>query len=279
MKILVVGEIHPEALALLEEKAELIKVSDEEFTSADKYDVEAIVLRTYTVLQKEQLAKLPHLKYVISCSVGFDNINMDALNERSIEFIRVSGTNSNSVAEHTMFLLLSLLRQDPRKPPLELKGKTVGIVGLGHIGKVVATKLQGFDSKIIAFDVIEQDPKLLKELKVEMKPFDKVVSESDIITVHVPLNEHTKHLINNDAFTKMKQNIFLINTSRVEVVDETALIQNQQKLRGIALDVFSDQLKSQLTTYHILTNHQGAQGENSLRNMCVKPVEVFLQKL
>ena len=279
MKILVVGAIHQDALALLDGKAELTKVNDEEFTQAERFDAEVIILRTYTQLQREQLAKLPHLKYVVSCSVGFDNIDMPALEERNIEFIRISGSNSNSVAEHTLYLLLSLLREDTQRPPMELHEKTVGIIGLGHVGKVVAAKLRGFGAKVIAFDVIEQDPAVLEELQVKMKSFDEVITESDIITVHVPLNKHTEHLINNDAFAKMKQNVFFINTSRAEVVDESALLQHQQKMRGIALDVFSEELESELTTHHILTDHQGAQGEDSFRNMCVKPVEEFLKKL
>ena len=278
MKTLLIGDIEPEALKKLEQNTELTKTSNEEFY-ANKYDVEAVVLRTFTQLQTEQLNNLPNLKSVVSCSVGLDNINLNELKERNIELIHTPGSNANSVAEHTLHLIIALLRQDPKTPVAELKNKTIGIVGLGHIGKIVARKLKGFEANVIAFDVIEQDPEVLKELNVQMKTFDEVTQQADILTIHVPLNKHTENLINSNVFANMKTNSFFINTSRAEVIEEASLIQHQSKFRGIALDVYSDNLKQQLTNHTILTDHIASQGEDSFRNMCLLPIEEFLKRI
>jgi len=269
MKTLIIGTIHPDAKKLLENPEQ-----QEEITRSD---AEVLIIRTYTTLGKEELNLLPNLKYVISCSVGINNIDLDELKLRNIELIHTPGTNANSVAEHTMYLILSLLREDAQ-PYSELKGKTVGIIGLGYIGKVVAKKLIGFECNVIAFDVIEQDEELLKELHVAMKSFDEVIKQADVLSIHVPLNKHTKHLINEDTFTKMKQGVFFVNASRAEVVDEEALVRfsNQGKFRGVGLDVCSKTANFD-GKHVIITDHCGAQGEDSYKNQCVAPIELFLK--
>ncbi len=274
MKTLLIGTLQKDVEALLSEKTELTKTNNEEFSQGTFPEIEAVVLRTYTELKKEQLNKLPKLKYVVSCSVGINNLDLEELKLRNIELIHCPGTNANSVAEHTLYMILSLLRR--KKPFAELKGKTVGIVGLGHIGKLVAKKLKGFEAKVIAFDVIEQDPEILKELQVEMKSFYEVLSTSELVTIHVPLNKHTTHLINKEAFAKMKDNIFFVNTSRAEVIDEEGLLENYQRFRGVALDVYSDNLQLEGA---LLTEHVAAQGEDSFKRMCLEPVEILLDKL
>ena len=165
-----------------------------------------------------------------------------------------------------------------KKPFPELKGKTVGIVGFGNIGKIVAKKLKGFECNIIAFDVIEQDPEVLKELNVTIRPMEDVAKESDIITIHVPLNKYTKHLINEEFFNNMKPNSFFINTSREEIIDEDALIKHKDKFRDIGLDVFSEKVKNNLPEA-LLTYHVAAQGEDSFKKMCLDPVKKFLDKV
>ncbi len=276
MNTLLVGEIHPAARELLQKSVALEEVTTEQFLNGHFPGIEAIVLRTYTPLKEKELDKLPALRFVVSCSVGLDNIDVNLLQKRGITLIHCPGSNANSVAEHTIYLLFSLLRKE--KPFYELKGKTVGIVGLGFIGKLVARKLKGCECRVIAFDVIEQDKVVLKELQVEMKPFDEVV-KADIVTIHVPLNSHTEKLITEKVFAMMKENAFFINTSRAEVIDEDGLLEHQEKFRGIALDVFSERLKGELKGNIILTDHVAAQGEDSFREMCVQPVTLFLEKI
>lgn len=290
---LLVGEIHRDALKILEDNTRVTKINTETFLRAGKFpDVEAIVLRTFTPLKKAELDKLPQLKEVVICSVGTDNLDLELLKQRNIHLIHIPGTNANSVAEHTLYLLLSLLREDSKKPFAELKGKTVGIIGLGAIGKLVAKKLVGFEARLFAFDVIEQDLAVLKDLRVEMKDYDSVLKEADIVTIHVPLNKYTEKLVTVNSFAKMKKNCFFVNTSRAEVIDEIALLQayRDSKFRGIALDVCSPQLKDELLKESldsnnlmkknvIITDHCAAQGEDSFREQCLKPVEEFVKFL
>ena len=265
MKTLLVGDIDTYAHNLLEAKTQLTKITNEEFTSTTSFpEFQAIVLRTYTTLKKEDLDKLPLLKFVVSCSVGINNLDVEELKLRNIELVHCPGTNANSVAEHTLYLLLSTLREDTKKPYAELKGKTMGIIGLGYIGKLVAQKLLGFDLKVIAFDVIKQDQAVLEKLNVTMEDFETV------FTIHVPLNKHTANLVNKSAFEKMKQGSFFINTSREEVINEGDLITffNQGKFRGIDLDVCSAEFTSKINKGNVIvTDHVAAQGEDSFKNM------------
>jgi len=277
MKALLIGEIHAEADKELQEKTELQRTTilDQEMYPG----IEAVILRVYTRFKTEEMKKFPDLKYLVTCSVGIDNLDLNTLKERGIELIHCPGSNANSVAEHTLYFILSLLREDVKKPYAELKGKTVGIIGLGHIGKLVARKLRGFEVRTLAFDVIPQSAELLQELKVEIREMDEVLQEADIVTIHVPYNRHTEKLINEDKLSKMKEGSFFINTSREEVVDNEALIKLQGKFRGIALDLYNDELQEKLNKHILLTDHVGAQGEDSYRKMCVDPIKEFLGRL
>ncbi|MBS3169382.1 hypothetical protein J4210_02765 [Candidatus Woesearchaeota archaeon] len=281
MNTLLVGEIHLSAEELLGKNTQLLKITNEQFLQTKSFpDVQAVVLRTFTPLKTAELQKFPELRYVVACSVGTDNLDLGALKQRNIQLVHCPGTNANSVAEHTLYLMLSLLREDAQKPYAELKNKTVGLIGFGAIGKLVAKKLQGFQARLIAFDVIEQDPKVLTELGVEMKDYDTVLREADLLTIHVPLNRHTEKMITSTSFERMKWNCFLINTSRAEVVHEEDLLQEYRdgRFRGIALDVCSPQLKEKMNKGNVLiTDHCAAQGEDSFREQCIKPVEEFVR--
>ncbi len=283
MKTLLVGQIHPDACTLLAANTTLIEYTQEQFNCTRPLDIKAIALRTFTSLQKRQLDLLPHLQYVISCSVGTDNIDLEELKRRNITLIHCAGTNANSVAEHALYLLYSILREDSHKPYAELKNKTVGLIGFGYIGKLVAKKLKGCDCNIIAFDVIDQDLAVLRELNVTMKSFEEVLSTSDIISIHVPYNKHTEKLINEKALSLIKPNAFFINTSRAEVIDEEALINCADKFRGIGLDVYSENFKEKMVQVIcnncLFTPHVAAQGEDSFREQCLRPVEEFVKRL
>lgn len=289
-RVLLVGDNHLDGIKILKEKTELIEISYEDFedflNDEQSQKIQAIILRTYTELKKEQLDKLPNLKYIVSCSVGINNLDMEEIKEKQIKLIHHPGSNSNSVAEHTLHFILGLLRLT--KPPFdELKGKTVGIIGLGYIGKLVAQKLIGFECNTIAFDVIQQDKNLLDKLKVKIHDFDYVIENSDILTIHVPLNKHTENLINNDVFNKMKDKVYFVNTSRDKVVDTKSLIKNieNNKFSGVALDVYDDDFENALIQLKksgrniIMSDHTAAQGKESFRNMCLLPIKEFLEEI
>ncbi len=286
MEILVVGDIHQDAVKKLLSIGKVHHVSREHYLHQTLFNnIDTLVVRTFSPVQAVDLAKFPQLQYVVSCSVGIDNIDLAQLKKRNITLVNCTATNANSVAEHTLYLLFALLRQDPQKPFLELKGKIVGICGFGAIGKIVAQKLQGFEAKVIAYDVVPQDEKVLKELNVTMVDLDTLLFSSDIISIHVPLFPQTREMINTHCFSKIKKNTFFINTSRAEVIDEAAFADAARKglFRGIGLDVYSEQLKAELTISLckniITTPHLAAQGEDSFREQCVKPVEELAKKL
>lgn len=282
---LIIGEIHMNAKQLLSEKTLVTEITEEDFKNKyELLDTQIVVIRAFTKIGKEELDKLPDLTHLVSCSVGIDNIETDLLKQRGIELIHIQGTNANSVAEHTLYLILSLIRN--KKPPFfELKNKTIGIVGFGNIGKILAKKLLGFDVKVIAYDVIKQDEEILNELGVEMKDMKYIGSKSDIITIHVPLNKHTENMINEEFFQNMKQGSFFVNTSRAEIIDEESLLKNIKsgKFRGLGLDVCSLTLKKQLSDLKeyniILTEHVAAQGEDSFREMCLIPVKELIKRI
>ena len=285
MRTLLIGDIHPEAEKLLRQNTQLTKIKREdfpEFTDSKNNDkkIESIVLRTFTQLTAKELDKFTVLRYVVSCSTGLNNLDLDEIKKRNIQLIHFPGANANGVAEHILFFILSLMRKISDDEFIELKGKTIGIIGFGAIGKLVAKKLLGFEADVIAFDVIEQDQKLIDELSVTMKSFDEVVRESDILTVQVPLNKYTQHLINADVFTKMKQGSSFVSIARPEVADENTLLNyyNSGKFKAIALDDCTeklDQIKGQKNV--LITNHIAGKGDNSFREMCLQPVKKLIE--
>ncbi len=285
MKTLVIGQIHPEALALLKNRVSVISMSQAEFDVVDTMDCEVVVFRTFNPMHKTQLDKMPRLKYAILCSVGMDNLDAFEMKRRGIELIVVPGTNANSVAEHVLYLLFALLRQDPKRPFAELRGKTVGICGFGAVGKLVARKLKEFECRVVAYDVVVQDPAVVLELGVTMVSFEEIFSQCDIVSLHVPFMKETQGLVGEKAFSLMKSGSFLINTSRAEIVDEHALLSSLHRFRGVGLDVYSEVLAvglkngSAVLSHVILTPHVAAQGEDSFRAQCVRPVEEFLKKI
>ncbi len=283
MNTLLIGEIHPDAKLLLEQNTTLTKITNDHFLQTSSFpEIEAVILRTFTPLKAVELQKLPKLKYVVICSVGTDNLDLELLKQKNIHLVHCPGTNANSVAEHTLYLILSLLREDSKKPYAELKGKTVGVLGFGAIGKLVAKKLQGFDANVLAFDVIPQDPEIVKQLHTTMVDQETLLKQAEIITVHVPLNKYTEKMVNKNCFTLIRKNSFFINTSRAEVIDEQALINEWKngKFRGVGVDVCSPQFASQMGKGNlIITDHCAAQGEDSFREQCLKPVEEFVKKI
>ena len=283
MKVLVIGNIHTEALKLLSSQYDLSIISSEQFLSSSSFDCEVVVFRTFTPMFSPELDKMPNLRFAVLCSVGTDNVDAIEMKKRGIELIFVPGTNANSVAEHTLYLILSLLREDVRSPFAELKNKTVGICGFGAIGKLVATKLKGFGCHVLAFDVIPQDPVVVGDLGVVMVSFEDIFSKSDIISIHVPYMKQTEKLVNDSAFRLIKNGAFFVNTSRAEVIDDEALLVHAPRFRGVGVDVYSTMLEEGLRRGTckniILTPHIAAQGEESFRAQCIRPIEEFLKKM
>lgn len=196
----------------------------------------------------------PKLKVVAKFGVGTDNIDKESAKKHGIKVINAPGINSNAVSELAIGMIIDLLRSITalnrsllqgewvRFVGEDLRGKTVGLLGFGAVARMVAKKLFCFDVKVLATDLMP-DFGYAKKYNVEIVNPQEVYERSDIISIHIPITKETYHCINDEAFSKMKHGVFLINTARGAIVDTNALIRalESRKVAGAALDVFEDE--------------------------------------
>ena len=210
-----------------------------------------------------ELARLcPRLRLVQTTSAGYDGIDVASLNRMGIQVANNYGGNAPAVAEHTIGLMVSVVRKlvlqfestrsgdwygtigrEEWTRPYEIAGKTVGIVGMGHIGRQVARRLQGWDCSIVYYDPINPPAQLVEQLSLRALSMDELLRESDIVTLHTMLNAQTRGLIGARELKMMKSTAVVINTCRGGVVDEAALIRalRDGEIAGAALDVFEQE--------------------------------------
>jgi len=222
----------------------------ENVKKAKDFDIVSVFI--YSKIDKRILQKLPKLKLIVTRSTGFDHIDLKECKKRKITVCNVPFYGENTVAEHTFALILSLsrnihksylrtLRSDFSTEGLkgsDLKGKTLGVIGAGHIGLHVIRIAKSFGMEVLTYD-INQNEFLAEVLGFKYVSFKELLNKSDIITLHVPYNKHTHHLINKDTINMIKKGAILINTSRGGVVSTEALIEALDKkiLSGVGLDV------------------------------------------
>lgn len=215
-------------------------------------ECEVLSVFIYTKVTEKALAQLPKLKLVTTMSTGFDHIDIDACKKRGIAVCNVPYYGENTVAEHTFALLLSLSRHIHQSyvrtthdnysidglTGFDLKGKTIGIIGGGHIGIHVARMAKGFEMNVLVFDTHE-NVDLARSIGFAYAPMNTLLKLSDIVSLHVPYNTHTAHLINAKTIALMKKGAVLINTARGGLVDTDALYSALKKkhLAGAGLDV------------------------------------------
>lgn len=219
-------------------------------------DAQIISTFIYSALDQSVLAQLPNLKLVATRSTGFDHVDTDFCESQGILVSNVPSYGENTVAEHTFGLLLNLSHKlteatdRTRKGDFsqeglqgfDLRGKTLGVVGTGTIGEYVIGIARGFQMNVIAFDV-KPKPELAEQLGFRYAALEEVLAIADIVTLHVPANPKTHHLIAKAQFDCMKDGVVLINTSRGSVVDIDALIEAlaQGKVAAAGLDVLPEE--------------------------------------
>lgn len=279
MKVLVSDQLHKAGIELLESVAEVevaTGLEKDELIERIK-DKDAILVRSATKVTSEVINAGEKLKAIGRAGVGVDNIDLDAATKRGIVVVNSPTASSITVAEHTIGLMLSLARKIPfadrslkskkwekkRFLGVELRGKTLGIIGVGRIGNEVAKKAKAFEMEIIAYDpYISEKP--IKKFGIKVVNLDTLFSESDFITLHVPLTEDTRHIIGKNAILKMKDGVRIVNCARGGIIDENALLEGLEsgKIGGAALDVFENEppLESPLleNPKFIATPHLGA---------------------
>jgi D-lactate dehydrogenase len=215
-------------------------------------DTDAVSVFIYSKIDEQLIREIPNLKLITTRSTGFDHIDIEACKNQGIMVCNVPSYGENTVAEHTFALILSLSRRlfiacrrfndsfsIEGLMGFDLKGKTIGVIGAGQIGLHVIRIGKGFGMNVLAYDARRN--KILSEvLGFEYTSLDDLLARSDVITLHIPYNKGTHHLMNRDKFKLVKKGAILINTARGSIVDNEALIEalDQKVLSGAGLDVF-----------------------------------------
>lgn len=252
-------------------------------------DSEIICVFIYSKIDKQILDKLPNLKLVITRSAGFDHIDIKECKKRGDKFCNVPDYGSHVIAEHVFALMLSSLRNivkgEERTNALDfdwhglrgvsLKNKVLGIIGMGKIGSRVARIASlGFQMKVIAFD-LHPNEELAKKYNFKYVSFDELLDQSDIITLHCPLNCHTEHMINKESIVKMKDGVSIINTSRGGILNTEDVLDavKSGKISHLALDVLENEQNikenKEIMTYPniIITPHIAFYSDDSMKKM------------
>lgn len=240
---------------------------------------EALIVRSRTKVTKEILEAGTQLRAIGRAGIGLDNIDLDTAEKKGVKVYNTPEAPAEAAAELTIGLILSLARSIPQadrsmkegkwiKTDLtgwELKGKTLGIIGLGNVGECVARLAKAFGMKILVTKRTPPKPTILKELEAQFVPLNELLKRSEVVTLHVPHTSQTHHMIGEKELQLMKKGSFLINTSRGAVVDEKALLKALQTghLGGVALDVYEVEPPTNWTLMQmpnvVCTPHVGAQ--------------------
>ncbi len=242
---------------IFNQNVEYYKTGIHETNSESIYDAEIISSFIFSKLDKATLDKFRNLKLISTMSTGYDHIDLEECKKRNISVCNVPTYGENTVAEHVFGLILNLSRKIYKAYQVtskgkfsyeglmgfDLKGKTLGVLGTGKIGQNVIKIANGFEMSIIAYDPYPREELQLK-LGFKYVDFDTLLDASDVVSINIPLNSQTYHIINRDSIQKMKTGAILINTARGPIVDTNALLEalNNGKLGGAGLDVLEGEM-------------------------------------
>jgi D-3-phosphoglycerate dehydrogenase len=255
MNILIAEPLAPAGIELFQSQAGWNTIiSNPKEYAQHLAEAEALLVRSAVKVDQAVLAKAPKLRVIGRAGVGVDNVDLDAATEAGVLVMNTPGGNAISVAEHTLALMLAMARHVPQadsstragkweKKKLmgnELRGKTLGIIGLGSIGREVVKRARAFEMRIVAHDPYVT-PKVAEDLGIELADLGGLYASSDYITLHVAATPETERMLSGDAFRQMKDGVRIINCARGELVDEVALQEAlaSGKVAGAALDVFA----------------------------------------
>jgi D-3-phosphoglycerate dehydrogenase / 2-oxoglutarate reductase len=303
MKILVTDSLAPEGLAVFKNAKGFdvdVKIGlkpDELKKICAAYD--GWVIRSGTKITAELIEAATNLKVIGRAGVGFENIDADAATKRGIVVMNTPGGNNVTTGEHTVALMMALARHIPQAVAslkagkwdrnkyvgVELCNKTLGVIGLGNVGRIVAERGAGLRMKVLGFDPFIA-PENIARMGVEPATLDEIIAKADFITVHVPLTPDTQGLINKAAFARMKTGVRIINCARGGIVDEHDLAEaiKQGKVAGAALDVYVDEPPAAdhplvKLDQVITTPHLGASTDEAQLNVAVAVAEQMVDFL
>ena len=262
--------------------------SDEIARKVADFCPDALIVRQGQI-SEDVIAACAKLKVICKHGTGTDNIDIDAASGRNIPVMYTPDTNNESVAEHTLALILSLIRRIPDQDRKirrgdfdkkgykgqELLGKTLGLVGFGRVARRLCELVAPFNVKVIAYHLSGKEETLPPYIS-KVSSLDEILSKSDIVSLHVPLTTQTEGMIDSDALAKMKKGAYLINTARGPLVNEVHLIKALQdgQIGAAALDTFEVEPPAADSPLHflenvVLTMHTAGNSDTSLRNMAM----------
>ncbi|MBA4543106.1 MULTISPECIES: phosphoglycerate dehydrogenase [Thermoactinomyces] len=269
---------------------------EELFSAIETAD--ALLVRSQTKVTAELIEKASRLKVIARAGVGVDNIDVPAATKKGIIVVNAPDGNTISTAEHTFAMLIALARNIPQAyrsvisgewnrknfVGVELNQKTLSIIGLGRIGTELAKRAKAFRMNVVAFDPYLSDERAAK-IGVKKATFEEAIAAGDFITVHTPLTKETRHLINKETFSLMKDGVRILNCARGGIIDEEALYDAIQsgKVAGAALDVFENEPPGEHPLFSlpqvIATPHLGASTLEAQENVAVDVCEEVLHIL
>lgn len=253
-------------------------------------DVDAVIVRSESKITAEILAAAKKVKIVGRAGVGVDNIDVNAASRQGVIVVNVPGGNTISAAEHTVAMILAVSRNIPQANAslkagewkrsqftgTELQGKTLGLIGMGRIGREVAKRCQSFGMNVIGFDPFMSE-EYAKNFNIKLSTLDDIYAQADYITVHVPLNDTTRHMFNAQTLKKLKPGVRLINCARGGIIDEPALAEaiKSGQVKGAAIDVFEEEPPKKDNPLFalpsvIVTPHLGASTEEAQVKVAVE---------
>ena len=255
--VLVPDNVHQNAIDILEASAGISVSAPGRMERADLLDAVAkahgLIIRSGVSADAELISRAPQLKAIARAGVGVDNVDLAAASARGIVVMNTPGGNTISTAEHTFGLMIALSRHIVQGHQslaegrwerrafsgVELKGKTLGIIGLGRIGQAIATRAQAFEMTVIAHDPY-LPPAIAEAINVPLLELDTVYARADYLTLHAMVSEETRGMINADTISKMKDGVRIINAARGALIhsDDLAAALTSGKVAGAALDVY-----------------------------------------
>ena len=277
MKVLVSDPIAPQGVDILKDAG--LEVTEQSGLSSEELakiipDYDAIIVRSATKVTKEVIEAAQNLKVIGRAGIGLDNIDLETAKNKNIKVVNTPTATSISVAELALGMMFAAARRIPQAnvstraskwekkkfKGFELYGKKLGIIGLGRIGTELAKRAQAIGMSVKAFD-----PYVKTSQYADVVDFDTLIKDSDYISLHIPRTKETEHILNKDAFAKMKDNVVIINCARGGVVDESALYDavSSGKVRVACVDVYETEPAKDNKLFEldqiIVTPHIGAQ--------------------
>ncbi len=302
-RVIITDAVDPVCIDLLQEhgidaQMQVKKTPDE--LKALVGEVEGWIIRSGTTITAELIDAAPNLRVIGRAGVGVDNVDVEAATRKGVLVINAPDGNTISTAEHSCAMLLALARHIPQARASlaegkwdrksftgsELYEKTLGVVGLGKIGRSVAERMKSFGMKVIGYDPVI-GPDVAERLGVELVTMDRIFSESDFITIHTPLNDATRGLFNSETLGRCKKGVRLVNCARGGIIDEDAVLQALEsgQVGGLALDVYSQEpppasMEAVLRHPHVIaTPHIAASTEEAQEKVAVQVTEQVVHAL